>query len=108
MTWTALLMRVVGLFGGARAQEDVDTSVSAVDSQPPVINTITCPHCSAAVRELMEYDACVIFLYCPACHSKIEMRPGDCCVFRSYGAASCPHPEFVGARSRPDNHSTSS
>lgn len=104
MTWTVFLMRVVRLFGGSRARKD--TSLSGANSQPPVINTITCPHCAADIRELMEHDACVIFLYCPTCHSKIEMRPGDCCVFRSFGVAPCPHPEFVGAQARPGNHST--
>lgn len=74
------------------------TPAGAIDSRSslpvaaPVINTITCPHCSAALPTVMEEDACVIFMYCPKCHEKIEMRQGDCCVFRSYGESPCPHP----------------
>lgn len=94
MTWTARLMRIVGLFGEARAHGIASSTASdATDNPPPpVANSIRCPHCDATIRELMEYDACVIFIYCPACHRQIDMRPGDCCVFRSYGAAPCPHP----------------
>lgn len=102
MNWSELWVQAVALFGGTRAREIGDANASAANSTPPVINTITCPHCMVAVRELMEYDACVFFLYCPACHGKIETRPGDCCVFRSHGATACPHPEFVSARSRPN------
>lgn len=87
-------MRLLSLLGKARAREISGSAASEATASPspPVINTITCPHCEAAVRELMEYDACVIFVYCPTCHRKIEMRAGDCCVFRSYGATPCPHP----------------
>lgn len=55
-------------------------------------NPITCPHCAATVPEIMDEDEWVIFIYCPACHEKIEMKTGDCCLFRSYGQNPCFHP----------------
>ena len=61
---------------------------------PPArrVNPITCPYCGATLAELMEEDVCVIFIYCHACHDKIEMKAEDCCVFRSYGQHPCFHP----------------
>ena len=67
-------------------------SQSSVPVAAPVINTITCPHCGAALPTVMEEDCCVIFVYCPKCHEKIDVRQGDCCVFRSYGDSPCLHP----------------
>lgn len=55
-------------------------------------NPITCPHCGAKLLESMEEDVCVIFIFCHACHDKIDMKAGDCCVFRSYGQYPCFHP----------------
>lgn len=85
-------MRVLRLFARAPDVSAADSEANA-NPAPPIINTIRCPHCEAAVSELMEYDACVIFVYCPKCHSRIDLRPGDCCVFRSYGSTPCPHPQ---------------
>ena len=64
---------------------------SAPHGEDAVVNILTCPHCRAAIRAVMESDAWVIFLYCPECHERIDMRDGDCCVFRSYGERPCPH-----------------
>jgi hypothetical protein len=55
------------------------------------VNPITCPHCGATLPEVMESDVCVVFIYCRACHDKIELKPGDCCVFLSYGQQPCFH-----------------
>ena len=56
-----------------------------------MVNPISCPHCGAVTVEVMDEDVCVIFVYCPACHERIDMRPEDCCVFRSYGQHPCLH-----------------
>ena len=74
-------------------------TVSGQRTAPParVVNPVTCPRCGAVVPEVMEEDVCVIFIYCAACHDRIDMKPGDCCVFRSYGQNPCFHP----ARSSP-------
>ncbi len=52
--------------------------------------TITCPHCSEPSQHEMPTDACQFFLPCPRCEEMIRPRPGDCCVFCSYGDRPCP------------------
>jgi hypothetical protein len=53
-------------------------------------STITCPHCGAASKETMPTDACVFFHECGACGAQLKAKPGDCCVFCSYGSVPCP------------------
>lgn len=53
-------------------------------------STITCPQCGAAQAETMPTDACLHFYECPSCHTMLTPKPGDCCVFCSYGTEKCP------------------
>ncbi len=53
-------------------------------------STLTCPHCGHATRETMPTDACKWFHECEACGALLRPRPGDCCVFCSYGSVPCP------------------
>lgn len=53
-------------------------------------STITCPHCSVAKTETMPTDACRFFYECTGCGTKLKPKPGDCCVFCSYGSVPCP------------------
>jgi hypothetical protein len=53
-------------------------------------STVTCPECRAQTVEEMPTTACVFFWECPACRAIIRPKPGDCCVFCSYGSESCP------------------
>ena len=53
-------------------------------------STLTCPHCGAKETQTMPTDACVYFWQCPACHVRLKPKPGDCCVFCSYGTVKCP------------------
>ena len=34
--------------------------------------------------------ACVFFHECVGCHARLRAKPGDCCVFCSYGSVKCP------------------
>jgi hypothetical protein len=38
----------------------------------------------------MPTDACQWYHECEACHTLLKPRPGDCCVFCSYGDTPCP------------------
>lgn len=38
----------------------------------------------------MPVDACVYFHECAECGQTLKPRPGDCCVFCSYGDVPCP------------------
>ena len=55
-----------------------------------LVSTLTCPECGAASRHTMPEDACQYFLDCPACGVVLKPRPGDCCVFCSWGDVPCP------------------
>jgi hypothetical protein len=53
-------------------------------------STITCPNCGTAKAETMPTDACQFFYDCTGCGELLRPKPGDCCVFCSYGSVPCP------------------
>jgi hypothetical protein len=53
-------------------------------------SAITCPHCGFVKTETMPTDACQFFYDCTGCGAKLKPKPGDCCVFCSYGSVPCP------------------
>jgi hypothetical protein len=53
-------------------------------------STLTCPHCGFAKEEVMPGDACQFFYECTHCGVLLRPKPGDCCVFCSYGSVKCP------------------
>jgi len=52
--------------------------------------TITCPHCGHTATETMPTDACVGFYPCKGCGQILRPKPGDCCVFCTYGNCALP------------------
>ncbi|WP_083860345.1 GDCCVxC domain-containing (seleno)protein [Cupriavidus sp. BIS7] len=59
---------------------------------PPVIpqSILTCPLCGHVAEETMPLDACQWFYECKGCRQLLTPKPGDCCVFCSYGSVPCP------------------
>jgi hypothetical protein len=53
-------------------------------------SVITCPQCGTAKAEAMPTDACRVFYECTGCGTTLRPKPGDCCVFCSYGTVPCP------------------
>ena len=53
-------------------------------------SVVTCPLCGHAKQELMPTDACQWLYDCTHCHAVLKPKPGDCCVFCSYGSIPCP------------------
>jgi hypothetical protein len=51
---------------------------------------ITCPQCGTAKAETMPTDACQFFYECVGGGTTLRPKPGDCCVFCSYGSVPCP------------------
>ena len=51
---------------------------------------ITCPHCGHRQQETMPSHSCQYFYLCQRCHQQLTPKPGDCCVFCSYGTVKCP------------------
>jgi len=63
----------------------------AADQQAVTLESVlTCPHCGRQSRETMPTDACVYFHDCSGCGARLKPKPGDCCVFCSYGTVKCP------------------
>jgi Zn ribbon nucleic-acid-binding protein len=59
-------------------------------------STLTCPHCGTSSRESMPEDACIYYHECAACGVLFRPKPGDCCVFCSYGDTPCPPVQQTG------------
>lgn len=57
---------------------------------------ITCPECGHSTVEEMPTDACQWFYDCTECGAVLKPRPGDCCVFCSYGETPCPPVQLHG------------
>lgn len=53
-------------------------------------STITCPECGHQAIEDMPTDACQWYYECKDCGVLLHPKPGDCCVFCSYGTVPCP------------------
>jgi hypothetical protein len=53
-------------------------------------STLTCPSCRATRVETMPTNACQYFYECTDCRTLLKPKPGDCCVFCSYGSVPCP------------------
>ncbi len=56
----------------------------------PLDSLLTCPHCGHAKLEKMPTDACLFFYECKGCNLVLRAKPGDCCVFCSFGSVPCP------------------
>lgn len=65
---------------------------------------IVCPHCGTAKLEKMPTNACLHFYECTGCGALLKPKPGDCCVFCSYGSVPCPplqaEPDDAPAKAR--------
>ena len=68
-----------------------------VGSDIELTSLLTCPDCGHAERETMPTDACQWFYDCKGCGALLKPRPGDCCVFCSWGDTPCPPVQEAGA-----------
>jgi len=55
-----------------------------------LVSMITCPSCGTAKTEIMPTDVCQFFYDCAGCGALLRPKPGDCCVFCSFGSVPCP------------------
>ncbi|HID83207.1 MAG TPA: hypothetical protein EYH06_12000 [Chromatiales bacterium] len=51
---------------------------------------LTCPECGHKETLTMPTDSCQWFHECSNCKVVLSPKPGDCCVFCSYGSVPCP------------------
>jgi hypothetical protein len=66
-----------------------------------LLSTITCPACGHRSTEAMPTDACRFFFECPGCGVRLKPKPGDCCVFCSFGDVPCPPVQEARGRGDP-------
>jgi hypothetical protein len=59
-------------------------------SEVILLSIITCPNCGQLREESMPTDACQYYYECTGCGTLLRPKPGDCCVFCSYGTVACP------------------
>jgi hypothetical protein len=64
---------------------------------PLTTSELSCPFCRARHTETMPVDACIYFFECTACQAMLRPKPGDCCVFCSYGSVPCPPVQIARA-----------
>ncbi len=62
-----------------------------------VICRLTCPSCGHAAVETMPTNACIHVYDCAGCGVTLRPKPGDCCVFCSYGSVACPPMQTANA-----------
>ncbi|WP_328186278.1 GDCCVxC domain-containing (seleno)protein [Marinobacter sp. OP 3.4] len=66
---------------------------------------ITCPVCGHRSPETMPPNACQISFECPHCGEILRPKPGDCCVFCSWGSENCPPvQQGLGSCDRPSSN----
>lgn len=62
------------------------------------VSVPTCPECGRRTHETMPTDACQWYYECTGCGALLRPRPGDCCVFCSYGSVPCPPVQRHGSQ----------
>ena len=58
--------------------------------QPILESVLRCPECGFSKSEIMPTDACQYYYECSNCGTLLRPKPGDCCVFCSFGSVKCP------------------
>ncbi|MEM7041345.1 MAG: GDCCVxC domain-containing (seleno)protein [Pseudomonadota bacterium] len=64
---------------------------------------LTCPACHHKSGRVMPTDACLFFHECEGCKTLLRPKPGDCCVFCSYGTVPCPPIQEARRTGRPSD-----
>jgi hypothetical protein len=89
--YSGLLMAAgAGLAGWAGWQFWQKRMASQSSGGVVLLSQLTCPSCGFQKMETMRTDACQFFYECENCHELLRPKPGDCCVYCSYGSVKCP------------------
>lgn len=89
-SWSTALL-YVGLTGIVSASIwNSFCSRPSLREEPVLQSMITCPSCGHRTEETMPTNACLFFYDCSRCNVRLKPKPGDCCVFCSYGSVACP------------------
>jgi hypothetical protein len=64
--------------------------MQVMDWTPITTSTLTCPECAGASEKQMATDSCEVVYLCRHCATMLRPKPGDCCVYCSFGTVPCP------------------
>ena len=67
-----------------------DPAGNSVTTEIQLESMLTCPECGHVKAETMPTESCQFFYDCAGCGAVLKPKPGDCCVFCSYGTVPCP------------------
>ena len=81
-----LIATIVNYYRNKLVKESISRTIKTMELK----STITCPNCGHKKEEIMPTDACQFFYDCENCKQVLKPKPGDCCVFCSYGNVPCP------------------
>lgn len=73
-----------------RLHGSCDTCATYNGKKVELQSIVTCPQCGHSKEEMMPTDACQFFYECEKCKVVLKPKPGDCCVYCSYGTTKCP------------------
>lgn len=73
-----------------------DDAIRPAEGRLALVSVLTCPACGAEAEEAMPENACQFFYECRGCKKLLRPKPGDCCVFCSYGSVACPPVQAEG------------
>ena len=59
-------------------------------------SVITCPECGFSKEETIPTAACQWYYECTSCGALLKPKPGDCCIFCSFGSVPCPPVQLEG------------
>jgi hypothetical protein len=54
-----------------------------------ITTVICCPVCKFKSELRMIPNESKVFHFCEECGAKLKPRPGDCCVYKSFGTVPC-------------------
>src|SRR5690348_4954435 len=74
----------------AKTRSSPQTPRRGMHSLMQLVSVISCPICGHKASETMPTDVCQFFYDCEGCGTRLKPKPGDCCVFCSYGSVPCP------------------
>ena len=88
--WSGLFIAISVVLAGWGGWQFWQRKKSKPLSKVVLQSLITCPSCGHQKMETMPTDACQFFYECENCNQLLRPKPGDCCVYCSFGSVKCP------------------
>ncbi|MCP9884131.1 tRNA-dependent cyclodipeptide synthase [Synechococcus sp. ATX 2A4] len=80
----------------------LDSSISRI-METSFLAELICPQCGIQISKSIGLSACIVRHTCPRCSFVIRPRPGEGCIFSSYGSVGYPLNTFNPTRCLPQH-----